>query len=75
MDIIDFGGAKRPATYLGDGVYAIFDGFGIWLHANDHKYPSDRVYLEPEVLRGLIRFDTEVRSEETINAIVRLNKA
>jgi len=43
-------------TYLGDGAYAIFDGEGIWLHANDHKNPTDRVYLEPSVLNSLLRF-------------------
>jgi len=38
---------KRPTTYLGDGVYAIFDGFGIWLHANDHRetHATDRFIL------------------------------
>jgi len=43
--------------YLGDGVYAIFDRFqGVWLHANDHLNPTDKVYLEPEVLKALNRF-------------------
>ena len=49
-DTINFNGHECPATYCGDGVYAIFDGYGIWLHANDHKNPSDRIYLEPDVL-------------------------
>lgn len=40
-------------TYLGDGVYAIFDGYGVWLHANHHEYPTDRIYLEPSVLKFL----------------------
>ena len=75
MKIIDFEGAKRPATHLGDSVYAIFDGFGIWLHANDHKNPTDRVYLEPDILDGLIRFNKEVRSEEAVNIIKQLNKS
>jgi len=48
--------------YLGDGVYAIYDGFGIWLHANDHENPTDRKYLEPSVLEALIRF--QKRAEE-----------
>jgi hypothetical protein len=41
--------------YLGDGVYAEFDGFGIWLRAND---PADEhaIFLEPEVLAALNRF-------------------
>lgn len=37
METIKFQGEKRFAEYLGDGVYAIFDGYGIWLHANDHE--------------------------------------
>jgi len=48
--------------YLGDGVYAIFDGYGIWLHANDHLKPTDRVYLEPGVFRALERFAEQVFS-------------
>lgn len=73
MEIIDFEGAKRPCSYLGDGVYAIFDGYGIWLHANDHKHPTDRVYLEPKVWQSLINFNTEVRSGEAISVIRQLN--
>jgi len=56
FDVIEFKGKHVPASYLGDGVYAIFDGFGIWLHANDHKNPTDRIYLEPSVLQALIEF-------------------
>jgi len=74
MEIINFEGAKRPANYLGDGVYAIFDGYGIWLHANHHEHPTDRVYLEPEVLGGLVRFNKEVRSEEVVEMVRRLNE-
>ena len=66
MEIIDFEGGKRPATYLGDGVYAIFDGYGMWLHANDHANPTDKIYLEPEVMKALISFGEEARSEEVI---------
>jgi len=60
MQEIDFNGRKVPAIYLGDGVYAIFDGSGIWLHANDHATPTDRVYLEPAVLQLLDKFRKEV---------------
>jgi hypothetical protein len=44
--------------YLGDGVYACHDGFGIWLHANDHRaeFATDKIYLEPTVLDALNRF-------------------
>ena len=50
------GALKEPTEYLGDGVYAIFDGYGIWLHANDHEHPTDKVYLEPQVLQALNDF-------------------
>lgn len=46
----------NPTEYIGDGVYTVFDGFGIWLCANDAVNPSDRVYLEPCVLKSLINF-------------------
>ena len=45
--------ATNETQYLGDGVYARFDGFGVWLLANDVVYPSDRIYIEPAVLRAL----------------------
>lgn len=61
MEMIEFEGAKVPASYLGDGVYAIFDGYGIWLHVSDHRNPTDRVYLEPSVLSALNAFEKEVR--------------
>jgi hypothetical protein len=67
MDTVKFDGRDCPVDYLGDGVYAIFDGFGIWLHANDHKFPTDRIYLEPEVLRALNCFVKNV--EEIINGL------
>ena len=47
---------EKNEEYLGDGVYAIFDGRGIWLHANDMKAPTDKVYLEPSVLESLFGF-------------------
>lgn len=39
--------------YLGDAVYAKYDGFGILLHANDHQKPTDIIYLEPSTLKAL----------------------
>jgi len=60
MEMIEFEGQQVPASYLGDGVYAIFEGYGIWLHANDHKNPTDRIYLEPKVLTALDMFRKEV---------------
>lgn len=47
--------------YLGDGVYASFDGYQVWLHVGNHGNPPV-VALEPEVLRALVEFDREVRA-------------
>jgi len=62
-EIIEFQGKKVPASHLGDGVYAIYDGYGIWLHTNDHRFPTDRVYLEPEVMVALDKFRKETIGE------------
>jgi len=47
-------------SYLGDGVYAKPDPHGVWLHANSHNDPTDRVYLELFVLEDFIRGIKEV---------------
>jgi hypothetical protein len=41
-------------TYLGDGVYASFDGFQIWLAANHHE--NKVVALEPQVFKRLCEY-------------------
>jgi hypothetical protein len=40
--------------YLGDGVYASYDGYHIWLAANHHE--NKVVALEPEVFRALVEY-------------------
>ena len=42
--------------YIGDGVYAVWDGVGIELRANSHDCPTDTIYLEPEVIATLNTF-------------------
>ncbi len=50
------GPIKAPEpVYLGDGVYARFDGHGIMLMANHHETPTDKIYLEPAVLAALFK--------------------
>lgn len=46
--------------YLGDGVYAVHDGFGIWLTAEDGVRATDTIYLEPGVFAALEHFVGEV---------------
>lgn len=47
-------GKMNKWQYLGDGVYCKFDQWGVWLHANDHENPTDKIYLEWQVFEQLI---------------------
>jgi hypothetical protein len=49
--------------YIGDGVYVAFDGFSIWLYANDPDNPTDQICLEPSVLEALNRFADRMTHE------------
>lgn len=42
--------------YLGDSVYAEFDGYGIVLTTENGEGPSNRIVLEPQVLESLNRY-------------------
>ncbi len=44
---------EKDWLYLGDGVYAYYDGLGVWLHTGSHDDPDNRVYLESSVLNSL----------------------
>jgi hypothetical protein len=46
----------ETVRYLGDGVYASFDGYQICLMANSHTTPTDRVYLEPSVCQAFLDY-------------------
>lgn len=49
-------------SYLGDGVYASFDGYHIWLAANHHE--NKVIALEPPVLEALIRYANTLQEEK-----------
>ena len=46
---------ETKETYIGDGVYASFDGFHIGLRA-PREHGSDHVFLERELLESLIQY-------------------
>jgi hypothetical protein len=52
---------KPPAepAYLGDGVYASFDGYHIWLHLGAHDNPG-LIAIEPAVYEALIHYARKV---------------
>lgn len=41
--------------YIGDGVYASFDGYQVWLHLGSHD-STPLIALEPEVMAALVRY-------------------
>lgn len=48
------------AQYIGDAVYASFDGFAIWLTTGDGN--DQRIALEPAVFDALIRYEEWLRN-------------
>lgn len=49
-------------TYLGDGVYATFDGYQIWLAVNHHE--NKVVALEPEVFANLLAYAAMLKEKQ-----------
>lgn len=47
---------KATETYLGDGVYASFDGYQVWVYTSNGIRESERIALEPAVMKNLIGF-------------------
>jgi len=50
--------------YLGDGVYASFDGYQIWLAVNDHK--NKVVAIDSHVADALIDYISELKNRRTL---------
>lgn len=48
--------ATPPEMYIGDGVYAKFDGYGVWLYTSDGVTVTNEIYLEPSVFATLKNF-------------------
>ena len=44
----------EKGVYLGDGVYASFDGYQVWLAVNHHT--NKVVALEPAVITNLVNY-------------------
>lgn len=49
------GQTKIPDEYLGDGVYASFDGFQIWLDLRAQD-STTRIALDPSVFAHLLKY-------------------
>ena len=51
---------EEMKTYLGDGLYADFDGFQFVLTAEDGTRVLNRVYLEPSVYQAFVEYHDAV---------------
>ena len=47
---------KNVVEYLGDSVYAEFDGFGLRLYLDNGAGKKSKIYLEPDVVEKLDKF-------------------
>lgn len=54
-------GTKIEDRYLGDGVYASFDGFQIWLATQQ----GARIAIEPEVFVELVKYQQHIKEALT----------
>lgn len=51
-----------PKIYLGDSVYADFDGFAIVLTTENGYGPSNTIVMEPEVYNALVQYAEHLRA-------------
>lgn len=52
---------QTTKTYLGDGVYADFDGYVIVLTTENGLCATNRIVLEPEVCEALVTYMKRVQ--------------
>lgn len=53
-------------VYLGDALYASFDGYQIVLKANSTERPTDIVYLDPWTLEKFLIYVKELKLQNKI---------
>lgn len=52
-------------VYLGDGLYAAFDGYQIELYAYDGMYKTNQVYLDSGVLAAFLRYVESLKKPQS----------
>lgn len=55
---------KQKPVYLGDGLYARFDGYQIYLMANSHEHPTDTVALDGHTLSAFLKYVERLNKED-----------
>jgi len=56
------GSVSERKVYLGDSVYADFDGYMLCLTTENGMGPSNTIYLEPEVMLALIHYAESLKA-------------
>ena len=67
MDTIMTPEERNNHSYIGDGVYVQWDGYGFWLRTGDHRdhLCDNKIYMEIDVLNSLFNFvDSKLKKEE-----------
>ena len=59
-----------PKRYLGDSVYADFDGYMVSLTTENGLGPSNVIHLEPQVYDALIQYVESLKGEQ-LDAIAK----
>lgn len=55
-------------VYLGDSVYASFDGYQIWLTTENGFDASNSIALDDQVLQALINYKERLENENRIQS-------
>ena len=56
---------QKHSEYLGDSVYASFDGYHIMLTTDNGYGPTNTIFLEPQVLVALENYVKRLQKDET----------
>jgi hypothetical protein len=56
----------QPPVYLGDGLYASFDGWQIRLYADNGLGTTNEVFLEPSVLADFLRYVEKLKGGSVV---------
>jgi hypothetical protein len=71
-EVMDFD--QVNAEYLGDGVYAQFDGFHLWLFTHNGYEATNEIALDPETYSALVEYvekklkPANIAAQEAANA-------
>ena len=56
--------SKKHQQYLGDAVYADWDGYHIIITTSDGVYDTNRILLDPQVMKQLINYHEKLRPKD-----------